>query len=226
MSIHSLKFSKNHIKSQSTNNHHKIRRLCSFINKIRNRTSPNTQYQHSTMNELASIISALCPFKAPGNDGIQNILLKNVPSDAIEFMSKIFNCCLRWSYSPSAFRTAKIVPITKAGKDKMQAINYRSISLLNAISKLFEKVILIRINEFTTDRKIIKPDQFGFRTQHSTTHQIERIFIYIKNKKAHKRSTGFVSFDIKKAFDSVWHDGLLFKLNKFKYPIYLIRIIQ
>lgn len=65
---------------------------------------------------------------------------------------------------------------------------------------------------------IIKNEQFGFREQHSTVHQIKRIVNMIKENKKCKRSTGMVLIDIEKAFDSVWHDGLIFKLDKMDAP--------
>lgn len=87
----------------------------------------------------------------------------------------IFNACLKWSYWPAAFKSAKVIPIPKVGKSKSQAENYRSISLLSAFGKHFEKIFLVSINNIVERKGIIKPVQFGFRAQHSTTHQIARI---------------------------------------------------
>lgn len=87
-------------------------------------------------------------------------------------------------------------------------------------------MVLSRLNEFIERKNIIKPIQFGFRAQHSTTHQISRIVKSIKQSKAHKHSTGMVLFDIEKAFDSVWHNGLVYKLHQLKFPMHLCRIIH
>lgn len=83
-----------------------------------------------------------------------------------------------------------------------------------------------RIIRFTDDKNIINSSQFGFRSEHSTTHQILRVINHIKTNKTERKSTGLVLFDIEKAFDSVWHDGLIFKMTKFGFPTYITKIIQ
>lgn len=198
-----------------------------FINNLTRSKASNPHFKPITIDELTSTIRLLRPFKAPGNDGIQNILLKNLPAEAIDYLTILFNACLHWSHWPSTFKSAKVIPIPKSGKDKNQVSSYRPISLLSAIGKLFEKTVLARLIEFTNDRNIINAEQFGFRQQHSTTHQIARVVNNIKECKFRKQSTGLILFDIEKAFDSVWHKGLAFKLNKLKFskihhPAYLL----
>ena len=68
--------------------------------------------------------------------------------------------------------------------------------------------------------------QFIFRKNHSTIHQVKRIVNLITKNKSERKSTGVVLLDIEKAFDSVWHDGLIYKLNMFGFPIYLQKLIQ
>ena len=75
-------------------------------------------------------------------------------------------------------------------------------------------------NEYTETNNIIKNEQFGFRKEHSTVHQVKRIVNFISNNKSTRKRTGLVLLDVEKAFDSIWHNGLIFKLNKFGYPIY------
>jgi retron-type reverse transcriptase len=82
------------------------------------------------------------------------------------------------------------------------------------------------LSDFEADNEIFIKQQCGFRSQHSTVHHILRItecasFGFNRNK-----STGIALLDLKKAFDSVWHDDLLHKLLMFNYPVYLIKLIQ
>ena len=75
--------------------------------------------------------------------------------------------------------------------------------------------------------KILIPNvQFGFRKQHSPDHQLFRLFKEINFNLRNKKSTGLLSFDIEKAFDSVWHEGLIHKLDKFNIPIHITKLIQ
>ena len=125
---------------------------------------------------------------------------------------------------PDTFQNCKNHPNTLT-KDPKCASSYRPISLLSSIGKIFERIIRDKLNNHLTDHSIISDEQFGFREEHSTVHQIKRIVGIIKRNKRNRKSTGMVLLDIEKAFDSVWHNGLLYKLKVFRTPIYLIKLI-
>lgn len=176
--------------------------------------------------EIVSILKNLKTAKAPGNDQIPNIILKNLPSKIIVYLVFIFNACLKTSYFPSQWKIANVISIPKATKDLSNPYNYRPISLLSTLSKVFERLVLQRINEHISRYNCIPNSQFGFRSQHSTTHQLVRVTNTIKNGFNNQLSTGIILFDCEKAFDTVWHEGLLHKLLLLNFPIYLIKIIQ
>lgn len=163
--------------------------------------------------------------KAPGIDGIPNILVKRLPMAGIEFLTKIINACIDLCYFPSHFKTAKVISILKPSKDPKMATSYRPISLLSSIGKIFERIIRNKLNNFLTENSILKDEQFGFKEEHSTVQQIKRIINIITDNKKRRKSTGMVLLDIEKAFDTVWHDGLLYKLSLFGTPMYLIKLI-
>lgn len=196
-----------------------------FINKFDNR-GPFTEAPDFTAEDIVNACSTLRPFKAPGDDGIMNVLLKNLPPSSINYLRTVFNACLKLNYWPKIFKEAKVVPIPKPGKDNTKAANYRPISLLNTTGKLFEKLIHWRITQHADANNIINDEQFGFRKQHSTSHQILRVTNHIKRNWGLRKSTGMILFDIEKAFDSVWHDGLIFKLHKMGFPPYLCAMIK
>jgi hypothetical protein len=162
--------------------------------------------------------------KAPGMDGLQNILLKNLSQKAIVYVTKIFNGCLYTGYFPKSWKTAKVIALKKPGKDDTVPVNYRPISLLPALGKLFERIVASRLHFYSKD-KIIN-EQFGFRSQHSTSLQITRIIEHIAHKLNLNQSTGMFLLDIEKAFDSVWHNGLIHKLISFGIPLHLVKIIH
>lgn len=179
-----------------------------------------------TPREISLLIRRLKNKKSPGDDHINNTLLKQLPRQAIVMMMYIYRTCFRLSYFPSAWKCAKIVPIPKPGKDHALACNYRPISLLNSLSKILEKLMLHRLQSHISAHNILINEQFGFRTGHSTDHQLLRVTNHIKESLRARHSTGMITFDIEKAFDSVWHKGLLYKLSCLKFPLYLIKIIQ
>lgn len=140
-------------------------------------------------------------------------------------MTKIINACIDLCYFPRHFKIAKIISILKPTKDPKCAASYRPISLLSSVSKILERVLNTKLDVFLTENSAINPKQFGFRAEHSTVHQIKRIVKIISDNKARRRSTGMVLLDMEKAFDSIWHDGVIFKLNKIGTPTYLVKLI-
>jgi hypothetical protein len=100
--------------------------------------------------EIKKIIKNLKNSKAPGFDNIPNILLKNLSRKALVFLTHIFNSCFKLSYFPKSWKHANIIPVPKPGKDLSNPSSYRPISLLSSISKSFERVILKRLQNFTT----------------------------------------------------------------------------
>lgn len=176
--------------------------------------------------DVQKIIRSLKPFKAPGIDSIQNVLLKNLPNATISWLTNIFNICFKLSYWPKKFKIAKVIPILKAGKPPTDATSYRPISLLSATGKLFERLVCARLIKFIEEKNLLPSFQFGFRRGHSTIHQAVKIKQFIQRNKRVGKSTGLVLLDIEKAFDSIWHDGMIYKMIKSKIPTYLIRLIN
>lgn len=175
--------------------------------------------------EIKKAIKSTKARKAPGLDGIQNIILKNLPTSAICQLANIFNACLKLSYFPKNWKLANILPFKKPGKDKAFPQNYRPISLLPTMSKIFEKTILNRILKFEKINKTLINEQFGFRERRSTVQQLIRITDHITFNFNINKSTAMVLIDIEKAFDTVWHKALIHILYELKMPIYIIKII-
>lgn len=219
-------FEKNHLLTINEIHSHdqKIDKVVETIDRISPALLDNSLH-HINTNVLRKIIKKLKIKKAPGIDGVPNILIKRLPEIAIEFLKRIFNGCIDLCYFPKHLKTAKITPILKSSKDSKIASNYRPISLLSSIGKILEKILRDKLCDSLSDNGIIMQEQFGFREGHSTVHQIKRIVNIIKQNKECRRSTGIILLDIEKAFDSVWHNGLLYKLKTFGTPIYLIKMI-
>lgn len=161
--------------------------------------------------EVSKMIKTLRMKKAPGYDLITSKLLKNLPKKAVVFLTSLFNAILRTSHFPDLWKASQIIMIPKPGKEPNLVNSYRPISLLPAISKIFEKILIGRMKP---ELKI--PDhQFGFRTSHSAVQQVHRIVGKIEEVLETKQYCSAAFLDIEAAFDKVWHPGLLYKIKKF-----------
>lgn len=174
--------------------------------------------------EIRKTLTRLKSRKSPSHDAIHNALLKNLPQKAIVYITKIFNGCFVLGYFPKIWKNAKIIPLKKPGKDNTSPTNYRPVSLLPAIGKMFESIIYSRLLHATG--QFLIQEQFGFRATHSTTQQLARVCEHISHHLNLKQSTGMFLLDIEKAFDTVWHEGLLHKLLNLDVPMPLIKLIQ
>lgn len=160
-----------------------------------------------TLDELVNAIKSTKNMKAPGFDGLFNIVLKKLGPKAYTLLVNVFNRCLELGYFPSAWKRSKVVPILKPGKDPTSPSSYRPISLLSSLSKLFEKLLYARLLEHTNSNDILLEEQFGFRRGHSTVDQLKRVSNLVSQAKSVSKTTVMALLDIEKAFDNVWHNG-------------------
>ena len=109
---------------------------------------------------------------------------------------------------------ANVLPIHKKESRQIKK-NYRPISLPPVCGKIFEKILFDKIYNHLCDNELLSPNQSGFRPGDLTVNQLIAIThqIYVAFEKYPSRETGAV-FYICKAFDKVWHDGILHKLER------------
>ena len=151
------------------------------------------------------------PGKSLGPNSLPTSLLKS----AQEVISKplcIINNSFKNGIFPDLFKVAKIIPVYKKGS-KLDRSNYRPISLLSNISKIFEKLMHTRLYGFLDRFERLYKYQFGFRNKHSTTHTLINITEAIRKALDEKSYACGVFVDLQKAFDTVNHNILLTKLN-------------
>lgn len=179
-----------------------------------------------TIEELHEIAHKLPEKKAPGQDGITNLVIKNMSLKSIQVLIQLQNSILTTNHFPTPWKSAKVVTFLKPGKNPRLATSYRPISLLSNLSKLTERAILTRLLKHIDQHQIIPPEQFGFRTKHSTVQQLLRVTNYITEGTNKKTYTAAAFLDISKAFDRVWYEGLFYKLINLKFPPHLIFLIK
>jgi hypothetical protein len=93
---------------------------------------------------------------------------------------------------------------------------------LDTLGKIFEKILLARILHEVSERGLLRDEQFGFRPRHSTSLQLARLVERITRNFCEKRLTGADFLDVAKAFDTVWIDGLPYKLTLLNFPSYIV----
>jgi len=141
-------------------------------------------------------------------DDIPPIFLKNMPRVFYQILSELFNKCVELGHYPTSLKLAKIVPIHKKGV-KYSLNNYRAISMLPIINKIFEKLINKRILNYFDSLNLFCDSQYGFRKNRSTEQACLRLITNILNQ---NNRTVSLFVDFKSAFDTVNHRLLIEKL--------------
>ena len=167
-----------------------------------------------TNEEIRGFIDKLNPSKASGPFSVPSNILKTHKEILIAPLTAIVNKSLDEGIFPSLLKIASVCPIYKKN-DKTECANYRPISLLSNLSKIFEKAMYDRIELFLNEFKIIYSKQFGFRKQYSTNHALLSIVEKIRENLDSKTFTCGVFVDLEKAFDTVNHTILIQKLNHY-----------
>ena len=162
--------------------------------------------------EISDVITTFNNSKACGPFSIPTKILKEFAPYLTEPITEIVNKSLVKGTFPEMLKTAMVCPIYKKN-DKTKCANYRPISLLSNISKIFERVMCNRIETFLTDFDIIYKLQFGFRKKYSTNHALLSIVEQIRSNLDNRTFSCGVFVDLEKAFDTVNHKILLAKLD-------------
>jgi retron-type reverse transcriptase len=109
-------------------------------------------------------------------------------------------------------KLAKVVPLFKKG-DQALIENYRPISLLPAISKVFEKIVFNQLYEYFRVNNLLIDNQYGFRDNHSTEYAALEVVDRVLSDMDHGKLPIAIYIDLSKAFDTIDHDILVNKLN-------------
>lgn len=152
--------------------------------------------------------------KSTGEDAISYAMLQHCSVSMRAQLLHFFQVCWSSGTLPFLWKKAIVVPVHKQGKPKTELSSYRPIALTSHLCKVYERLVLYRLEFFLEKFNIIPKCQAGFRRGRSCIEHVVRLVEHVKKSMSHNRSTAAIFFDIKGAFDSVWHQGLLFKLSR------------
>lgn len=168
--------------------------------------------------ELNECLKSVKKKSSPGEDKISNKNLAYLSEFGKAILLIMINISWKHSLLIDEWKTAKIKMIEKKDTDPFDPSNYRPISLLSCVSKIVEKMVKIRLIRFLEKHRIINEKQSGFREKRQTTDNLlffaQKVFEALDEN---KKTCGVV-FDIRKAFDKVWHNGLIYKLHHINIP--------
>ena len=170
-------------------------------------------YDHEqliSINELDRIINNLDIKTAPGLDSINNKLIKYLKPTLLKFLHFFFNMCINFGIHPANWKIAKVIMLHKAGKPEDLAGSCRPLSLTFCLVKLLEKAVADNFTNWAEANKKFNKQQNDFRKNRSTN---DNLFETIKPGFCKGHPTTGIFLDVKKAFDQVWYDAFLFKVN-------------
>ena len=168
-----------------------------------------------TSKMVKKIITNFDSSKASGPDYILVVVLKNCEPELSYILTKLFNKCLKESCFPDCWKVSSVVPVFKNVGERSTAKNYRPVSLLSVVSKVFEKLVNNRIVDHLEKCGLFSDFQYGFRSSRSTADLLTVVSDRIARAFNRSEATRAVVLDISKAFDRVWHAGLLHKLKSY-----------
>jgi len=161
-----------------------------------------------------------------GLDAVSNDMLKHLPANFIFLLHKLFNKCWIEGVVPVDWKQSIVIPIHKQGKPRTDKTSYRPIALTSHTGKLMERIILKRLMYFCDKNKIIPVNQAGFRKDRSAIDNLVKLSTHVKIQFARRKNVLATFFDIKRAYDQVWHAKLLHKLKNLGFSGHFYNYIK
>ena len=167
-----------------------------------------------TRDEILICINNLPNKKSAGHDEYNACTVKSIAPYILTPLLKILNLSLTTGVVPNDFKLAKVIPVYKNGDPRIFS-NYRPISILPCFSKILERLVANRLNNFIEKFNILNKSQYGFRANYSTEMALIDLVDKIGSSLDRSEHTIGIFLDLSKAFDTIDHTILLRKLNRY-----------
>ena len=172
----------------------------------------NFKFKQETEDTISKLIDRIRPDVATGTDELNITFIKDTKEVIIAPLTKLVNLSYELSQFPEAMKKTRIKALHKKD-DKEEISNYRPISILPVLSKVFERAATNQIVTYLEENKIINENQHAYRKGHSTNTCLAEVTNHIYTLLDQKKKVGIASLDLSKAYDSIKHSLLLQKLK-------------
>jgi len=188
----------------------------SYKDYLNDPTQQRFEFHYIDNDTIIKIIDSLKSKHSTGHDGMSCKLLKYVKYELADPLKLLINQTFKMSMFPTSLKIARIKPIHK--KDDTNIFdNYRPISILPSISKVFERIMHNQIYNYFNENKLFYASQYGFRHRHSTElASLELVQKIITSMDKNELPLN-IYLDLSKAFDSLNHEILLYKLSYYGF---------
>jgi len=170
-------------------------------------------FTNTSPQEIIEIIDTMLPKNSCGFDNLTNRMLKKEKLKMSQLLAGLINETITCGKFPDVLKKAKVIPIFKKG-EKTNMNNYRPISLLPVLSKVFEKVLNKQLTAKLDQYHLIDDNQYGFRPGHSTEDAVIKFIDVIEKAKSKHKFVISIHIDVSKAFDSCDHNIMKDKLKR------------
>lgn len=189
------------------------RKVKKELTKLKQQAVNRSEYSNDfTVAEINTALMDVKTGKSPGFDGIHPEFLVNCGNKTRKWLAAFFSHIMITGKLPKAFKKTKIIAVLKPGKSKDKPDSYRPIALLSCCYKLLERLILNRLG--SKIHEITPIEQAGFRPSRSCTDQVLSLTTHIEAGFQQQLKTSVAFVDLTAAYDTVWKDGLLYKLMR------------
>ena len=178
---------------------------------------PVCAFRPITDDQIHWAISRLAPYKAPGPNGISNIVFKNCSDLLVPWMGHFFRATFELKFLPNEWLNSKTVVIRKPGRPDYSAPKaYRPIALLDTMSKILSACVAEDLTWITTKHNLLPHTHFGGLPGRSTTDSLHLLTKFIHDAWAHPTNNhvSMMFMDIKAAFPSVVPEQLFHNMRK------------
>lgn len=162
--------------------------------------------------EMRGYINSLKSKQSRDINGLSTKFLQYLDDEISIPLCHIFNLMIEHGVFPNSLKISRVVPIFKGG-DHLDSNNYRGVSLINNISKIMEKILATKFQEFLTQNNFFYENQFGFRPKMSTSMALTKVTNFLTQAMNGGKHALAIYLDVSKAFDSVNRDILYAKLH-------------
>ena len=178
-----------------------------------------------TPKEIWNVITAMKSKNSSGYDRISNKMIKQLPQECAHILALHYNALFETVYWSKNWKQARTLCFNKSDNPAPTTQQLRPISLLSVLGKVYERLFLLRFQKWLQSHNILPWQQSGARANQSTNSRVNHLLEQLTNSLRYNTFTPVLFIDFKQAFDMLWQEGLILKLNRLNCPIpYLLWI--